>query len=408
MYIRYERRRKLEVDKSGIFTAFISSHLGSYSGVVQNVSTLHEAMPTSLPKHTLIKNALLRDIRSGSLPVGALVPAERELVARFGFSRLTIRHALDQLVTEGVVSRHRGKGTFVRSLTPMTASSATGRLVVGIATAGMDQTTALIFRAAQTVLRERGFHSLVTDCDGHDPTFDIERLRMLVEMGVQGLIIYPFSHLPAIRIYRQLIASGLPLVFLDSRLDGVDADFVTCDNLDGAFRGASELIAAGCHRIAFCAGNLEAWTTQERLAGCRKALWAKGLELPTELIRLGDFRAEFGKETAQWLLHNHPDVDGWFFANHVHAEAAVQVLRAAHANTQRCIRICTFDFIDRPLDDTIRLISVRQPLSELGMHAAQQLLLRISEHSGGNARSQNRHLSYPAHVEISASIIEQS
>jgi GntR family transcriptional regulator len=44
---------------------------------------------------------------------GTAAPSERELVARFGVARMTVRQALDTLVTEGLLERIPGRGTFV-------------------------------------------------------------------------------------------------------------------------------------------------------------------------------------------------------------------------------------------------------------------------------------------------------
>jgi GntR family transcriptional regulator len=47
------------------------------------------------------------------LDVGAAIPPERELCQRFGVSRMTLRRAVDDLVREGFLERHQGRGTFV-------------------------------------------------------------------------------------------------------------------------------------------------------------------------------------------------------------------------------------------------------------------------------------------------------
>jgi GntR family transcriptional regulator len=47
------------------------------------------------------------------LSVGQAIPAERQLSADLGVSRLTLRAALDDLVREGYLIRRRGAGTFV-------------------------------------------------------------------------------------------------------------------------------------------------------------------------------------------------------------------------------------------------------------------------------------------------------
>jgi GntR family transcriptional regulator len=48
-----------------------------------------------------------------SLVIGDAIPSERQLSADLGFSRLTVRAALDDLVRDGYLVRKRGSGTFV-------------------------------------------------------------------------------------------------------------------------------------------------------------------------------------------------------------------------------------------------------------------------------------------------------
>jgi len=47
------------------------------------------------------------------LRVGDAIPSERHLSQQFGLSRMTVRQAVDTLVTEGVLVREQGRGTFV-------------------------------------------------------------------------------------------------------------------------------------------------------------------------------------------------------------------------------------------------------------------------------------------------------
>jgi GntR family transcriptional regulator len=62
-------------------------------------------------KHVLVRE-YLRDLVIGGVP-GAAAPSERELVHRFGVSRMTVRQAMDALVVDGLLERIPGKGTFV-------------------------------------------------------------------------------------------------------------------------------------------------------------------------------------------------------------------------------------------------------------------------------------------------------
>jgi GntR family transcriptional regulator len=59
-----------------------------------------------------VVRARLREVIAASR-AGARLPSERELSTRWGVARMTLRHALDDLVAEGLVERRHGSGTYV-------------------------------------------------------------------------------------------------------------------------------------------------------------------------------------------------------------------------------------------------------------------------------------------------------
>jgi GntR family transcriptional regulator len=62
------------------------------------------------------KGEQLREIMAElieALQPGAALPSERELAERYGVARMTVRTEIDRLVTEGLVYRVHGRGTFV-------------------------------------------------------------------------------------------------------------------------------------------------------------------------------------------------------------------------------------------------------------------------------------------------------
>lgn len=65
-----------------------------------------------VPKHAQLREILLKLIE-GELAPDAPIPSERELMAGYGVSRMTVREAIGQLVNEGRLYSVRGKGTFV-------------------------------------------------------------------------------------------------------------------------------------------------------------------------------------------------------------------------------------------------------------------------------------------------------
>lgn len=67
-----------------------------------------------VPKHAQLRAILVALIECELTP-GAPIPSERELTARFGVSRATVREAVGQLVRDDRLTRVHGKGTFVAS-----------------------------------------------------------------------------------------------------------------------------------------------------------------------------------------------------------------------------------------------------------------------------------------------------
>ena len=62
-------------------------------------------------KHVVVRE-YVRSLVAGMEP-GSPAPSERVLVHRFGVARMTVRQAMDALVSEGLLDRIPGKGTFV-------------------------------------------------------------------------------------------------------------------------------------------------------------------------------------------------------------------------------------------------------------------------------------------------------
>jgi GntR family transcriptional regulator len=71
-----------------------------------------------VPFYFQLAELLEEEIVSGRWPPGARVPSENELCWRYGLSRTTIRQALGRLEQEGLVSREKGRGTFVSDAGP--------------------------------------------------------------------------------------------------------------------------------------------------------------------------------------------------------------------------------------------------------------------------------------------------
>ena len=71
--------------------------------------TKESPTPLYFQLYSLLKNCIL----DGTFAKGVQLPTEKQLSHEFGISRITAKRSLDELAEEGLVERHRGKGTHV-------------------------------------------------------------------------------------------------------------------------------------------------------------------------------------------------------------------------------------------------------------------------------------------------------
>jgi GntR family transcriptional regulator len=82
-----------------------------------------------VPLYHRISSMLASRIHTAVYPPNSLLGTEVELAKAFGVSRITIRRALDILEDEGLIERHRSRGTFVAAdVRPQAAMELNGNL----------------------------------------------------------------------------------------------------------------------------------------------------------------------------------------------------------------------------------------------------------------------------------------
>ncbi len=107
--------------------------------------------PLYLQLETLLRN----QIESGSARAGDRLPTELSLAQQYGISRMTVRRAINALVTENILVRRPGKGTFVASgKVPFMASTLTSfsGVMRGLGLAVTSRVIALELRSPPTAV----------------------------------------------------------------------------------------------------------------------------------------------------------------------------------------------------------------------------------------------------------------
>ena len=68
---------------------------------------------TGEPRYMALARRLADDIREGKYPINSLLPTEAKLTSKYSISRFTVREAIRQLQSQGLVIRRQGVGTRV-------------------------------------------------------------------------------------------------------------------------------------------------------------------------------------------------------------------------------------------------------------------------------------------------------
>jgi len=127
----------------------------------------------NLPIYRQIRDVLVNEIQ-GQYKAGESLPAENELALRFSVNRHTLRRAIDELVTDGLVERRHGKGVFVLEPTINYSIGRTTRFTETLQSQGRS-TTSRVLR--KQVIPARGTIASRLQISDRDEVIFIETLR---------------------------------------------------------------------------------------------------------------------------------------------------------------------------------------------------------------------------------------
>lgn len=216
-----------------------------------------------------VVDGLQSAIRAGTYTVGALLPTERELQARYSVSRSTIRRALSQLVECGWADSQANRGVSAKIGSPTSGS----RLIAFVDYAN-DVHKTLFFYLGQ-LLDQKGYHLVHVDST-HRQT--IGALESAAEKGFAGAVYWgKETFMPADRY--QAVREKMALIAVDHRPANVSVDCVMGDHFEGARRMAMHLADLGHRSIAVSGFNTLLDDANQRLLGFCSGLFERNLEV---------------------------------------------------------------------------------------------------------------------------------
>jgi GntR family transcriptional regulator len=164
----------------------------------------------SAPLYLQLQRALREAIQHKVLTPDDALPAEREMAEDFAVSRITVRKALEGLVSEGLLTRRQGAGTFVAARVEKNFSKLTC-FTEDMVSRGRTPHSEWISKSEGTVTPEE---SLTLGLSPNTPVYRFHRIRyadgapMAVEYSTIAGFALPSTEVVGASLYEALAAAG--------------------------------------------------------------------------------------------------------------------------------------------------------------------------------------------------------
>jgi LacI family transcriptional regulator, repressor for deo operon, udp, cdd, tsx, nupC, and nupG len=204
--------------------------------------------------------------------------------------------------------------------------------------------------------------------------------QMLLERGVAGIVFVSGLHADSSADPARYVAlrrRGLPIVLINGYIEGVDAPFVSNDDVTSMDLAVTHLVAQGHTRIGLALGPKRFVPVVRKITGFREAMRRHlGVENVDHWVECSLFSVEGGAAAAERLVD--AGCTAVICGSDLMALGAIRAVRGRGLDVPRDVSVVGYDdspliaFTDPPLT------TVRQSVQAMGSAAVRALLDEIS------------------------------
>ncbi|MCE9681576.1 LacI family DNA-binding transcriptional regulator [Halomonas alkalisoli] len=304
-----------------------------------------------------------------SRDVAALAGVSQSAVSRCFSPRASISDGTREKVLAAAKTLGYRPNSIARSL--ITQSSRT----IAVVMSQLDNPFyAQMLDRASRLFQVKGYHLLLFMVSGDGESEGV--MGEILQSQVDGILMLSASLSSSFA--QECVERSIPVVMINRTVGSDGVSQVASDNYHGGYWVGSFLAAAGHERCAFVSGLPSASTNVHRRRGFLDALAAYGLACWAE--ERGDYQADMARQATHRLCGGDSRPDAIFAANDHMAIAVIETLRTdLSLRVPQDVSVVGFDDIPLAALPSYRLTTVRQPLEEMVVKAAEQLLWQIAE-----------------------------
>ena len=294
-----------------------------------------------VPKYKTLYLHIKEDILSGAYRTGEKLPCERDLCAKYGVERVTLRHALELLDDEKLIEKKAGLGSFVKRVEP--SSPRANKIIlfsmrrhVNDILHNVHAFNAMLFFALEQLYHKRGYTLVYAGVENDEiAVLNYERQTLAGAMLIS-------HHSEAAT--QATLQTGVPTICVNHFAPNTIS--ILPDYEKGIGEGVRYLNANGHRRIGFITGDLLMINARERLNGYKHALFDLGIPVDEALIREGAWTFDSGVRATKELLALDNPPTAILTSSDEMALGAMEAIHKAGLSIPQDISVLGFDNID--------------------------------------------------------------
>ena len=222
-------------------------------------------------------------------------------------------------------------------------------------------------------------YQILTASSSEDVEKERERLKLMENNMVEGIVISLVNETKNIDYLQKLIGKEFPIVLFNRINEELPVPKVVFDDYKYAFFATEHLIDIGCCNIVHFSGPERICLSRKRIQGFVDAIKKHRLPFDDSRIVESGLLVEGGYRCMEALIEAGDVPDGVFAVNDFAAIGAIKALRKHHINIPE--EVAVIGFTEGVVADLIDpgLSSVLQPAEEIGIRVAQLILEQIEE-----------------------------
>lgn len=221
-----------------------------------------------------IKNYLVELIVNNRDTPEYKLPSEQQLSMKFNVSRVSVRKALDLLEEEGVITRFRGRGTYIRNSLNTVALTTNATQMDCFMFILPDMSSNLMKNICNGMLascKERNVKLLILS-SANSTQLERDNIATAIQLNCAGILLMPVDENKYNDSILSLSMSNFPTLFIDRRLYGLKFNCVSSDHYKIGYNATNYLVGRGCEDILFFSLSRTISSVRQRIEGYEAAL----------------------------------------------------------------------------------------------------------------------------------------